>query len=202
MALRNIAESEPDVAFEQADLLAGCLRGDRAAQRAFYERYARFILRTARRLGTPDDEVEDVAQEVFSIAFRKLDEFRRGQLSTWLYRICRNRVQHRHRARLVRQAFARLFGWGGGWQTEGGSQERDTARGDAERRVAEILARMSAKKREVFVLFEIEGLPGEAIAERVGCPLDTVWSRLYHARREFGRIGRSRDLLERSRSGT
>jgi RNA polymerase sigma-70 factor, ECF subfamily len=202
MASRSIAASDDDVSLEQAELLASCLRGDATAQRRFYERYARFILRTARRLGTPSDEVEDVAQEVFTVAFRKLDEFRQGQLSTWLYRICSHRVQHRHRARRVRQAFARLFGRGGGWAAEAASQEREASRGEAERSVSEILARMSPKKREVFVLFEIEGLTGEAIAERVGCPLDTVWSRLYHARREFGRVGRALDVLERARSGT
>jgi RNA polymerase sigma-70 factor (ECF subfamily) len=191
---------DPDHPLEQADLVAGCLGGDRAAQRGFYERYARFVLRTARRLGTPPDEVEDVVQEVFSVAFRKLGEFKQGALSTWLYRICSNRVQHRHRARRIRDAFNRVFHRSVAWEAALEDPERGAARADAERMVSEILSRMSPKKREVFVLFEIEGLSGEAIAERVGCPLDTVWSRLYHARREFGRIGRARDALERVRS--
>jgi RNA polymerase sigma-70 factor, ECF subfamily len=201
MVPRSIAASDEDVSPGQAELLERCLGGDRSAQRSFYERYAHFILHTARRLGTPPDEIEDVAQEVFTVAFRKLGEFQDGQLSTWLYRICSNRVQHRHRARRLRHALSRLFGRSGGWAVEQESQEHEASRGDAERCVSEILTRMSAKKREVFVLFEIEGLSGEVIAERVGCPLDTVWSRLYHARREFGRIGRARDLLERARSG-
>ena len=75
-------------------------------------------------------------------------------------------------------------------------------RHEDERQFSEILARMAPKKREVLVLFEIEGLSGEAIAERVGCPLDTVWSRLYHARREFARLARSDAQRERVRSGT
>jgi DNA-directed RNA polymerase specialized sigma24 family protein len=37
----------------------------------------------------------------------------------------------------------------------------------------------------VFVLYELEGLSGEEIAAVVGAPLKTVWTRLYHARREF-----------------
>jgi RNA polymerase sigma-70 factor (ECF subfamily) len=192
----ELRASDPSLPLEQADLVAGCLSGDRTAQRGLYERYARFILRTARRLGTPSDEVEDVVQEVFSIAFRKLGEFRQGALSTWLYRICSNRVQHRHRARRIRDAFNRVFGRSAAWTLDPVDPERGATRADAERMVSEILARMSPKKREVFVLFEIEGLTGEAIAERVGCPLDTVWSRLYHARREFGRIGRARRALE------
>jgi RNA polymerase sigma-70 factor (ECF subfamily) len=204
MASRSVVAIDEGVSLEQADLLARCVRGDRAAQRGFYERYARFVLRTARRLGTPPEEIEDVAQEVFTVAFRKMDQFREGQLSTWLYRICCNRVQTHHRARRVRLAFARLFRIrsAGASVDDSGGQERELSRREAERQFSEILARMAPKKREVLILFEIEGLSGEAIADRVGCPLDTVWSRLFHARREFSRLARGRALRERARSGT
>ena len=49
---------------------------------------------------------------------------------------------------------------------------------------------MSPKKREVFALFELEGLSGDEIAERVDCPVDTVWTRLHHARKQFVKIAR------------
>jgi RNA polymerase sigma-70 factor (ECF subfamily) len=55
---------------------------------------------------------------------------------------------------------------------------------------------MAPKKREVFALFELEGLTGEEIAERVGCKVDTVWTRLWHARRDFERIARKRGWAE------
>jgi RNA polymerase sigma-70 factor, ECF subfamily len=201
MASRGVAAVEEGIPLEEADLLDRCRRGDAAAQRVFYDRHARFILRAARRLGTPPEEIEDVAQEVFTIAFRKLGQFQGGQVSTWLYRICSHRVQHHHSARRVRQALARLFG-ASAPRGDSGEQERATERRDAERRVSQILARMSPRKREVLVLFEFEGLPGEAIAERVECPLETVWTRLFHARREFARIGRAQALLEKARSGS
>ena len=35
------------------------------------------------------------------------------------------------------------------------------------------------------MLYELEGLSGEEIAQLVGCPLKTVWTRLFHARAEF-----------------
>ena len=37
----------------------------------------------------------------------------------------------------------------------------------------------------MFVLYELEGLQGEEIARALGCPLKTVWTRLFHARRAF-----------------
>jgi RNA polymerase sigma-70 factor, ECF subfamily len=178
------------------DLLARCRSGDAAAQRQLYERHIAFVVRMARRLGTPVDELEDVAQEVFSVAFRKLSHFQGGDLSNWIYRICQREVQHRHRARRFRQAFARIFG-AGPPPAELEGQERVATRHEAERRVGEILAAMNPKKREVFVLFEIEGLSGEAIAARIGCPLDTVWTRLFYGRREFTKIARGRDFLQR-----
>lgn len=60
---------------------------------------------------------------------------------------------------------------------------------------------MAPKKREVFALFELEGLSGEEIAERVGCPIDTVWTRLFHARKEFEKIARQRGVIDEGESG-
>ena len=47
---------------------------------------------------------------------------------------------------------------------------------------------------EVFALFELEGLTGEEIAERIGCKVDTVWTRLYYARKEFAKLAERRGL--------
>jgi RNA polymerase sigma-70 factor (ECF subfamily) len=47
---------------------------------------------------------------------------------------------------------------------------------------------MREKHRTAFVLFEIEGYTGEEIAELQGAPVATIFTRLYHARREFAAI--------------
>jgi RNA polymerase sigma-70 factor (ECF subfamily) len=44
----------------------------------------------------------------------------------------------------------------------------------------------------VLVLFEIEGLPIDEIARIVGCPENTVWSRLHHARAELTKMASKR----------
>ena len=44
---------------------------------------------------------------------------------------------------------------------------------------------MAEARRTAFVLFEIEGLSGDEIARIQSIPLNTVWTRLHHARREF-----------------
>jgi RNA polymerase sigma-70 factor (ECF subfamily) len=52
------------------------------------------------------------------------------------------------------------------------------------------LGRLSEKKRLVLVLFEIEELPVDEIAKIAGCPENTVWSRLHHARAELAERAR------------
>ena len=196
-ALPRDAPDPPDEAEET--LLARCRSGDQRAIRTLYDQYARPVMQWARRLGVAPDEVEDVTQEVFSTAFREIHRVQPGALSAWLFRLVSNRVHDRHRRRRVRETFARLFG-----PTEEAVATDDPERAlhqqDAETRVRGVLARMSQKKRDVFVLFELEGLPGDEIALKLGVPVATVWTRLHHARRDFARFARAADVLEDARS--
>lgn len=186
-----IAQPE-DIAGDCA-LVGRCRGGDASAWRALYEAHFEFVYRISRRLGAPDSELDDVVQETFLVAFRRLDQFQTGRLSTWLFRIASNVASARHRRRRVRDAFAALFG----------PREEPTVRGpdqdyearEAREQVSRVLSRMAPKKREVFALFELEGLSGEEVAERVGCKVDTVWTRLHYARRDFERIARKQGVL-------
>jgi RNA polymerase sigma-70 factor (ECF subfamily) len=181
---------------DELALVARCKTGDEAACRQLYLRHARSLTRYARRLGTPPSELPDVTQEVFTKAFRNLDRFHEGQLAHWLSRICTNVVTDHHRRRRVREAFGlRMIAP----TTEAAdSPEGAVVQRQAEQQVSDILARMRPKHREVFVLFELEGLSGEEIARRLGCPKATVRTRLFHARETFLRIGRQRGSIERN----
>jgi len=179
-------------------LLERCRLGDRAALRELYERNVHMVVGMARQLGVAASDIDDVAQEVFVAAFRDLGKVRPGLLRAWLFRLTSYRVNDRHRHRRVREAFARL--WRGTTESDPDGPEQALLRRDDARRVERILARMSRKKREVFALFELQELPGEEVAVLLGIPLDTVWSRLTHARREFTRIGRSLELFEQARA--
>ncbi len=176
-----------------ADLARAARGGDERAFRALYEAHFDYVYRTCRRLGLGEADAEDAAQEAFAIASRKLGDFREGRITTWLFRIAANVVSGRHRRRRVREALFSL--WGRPDDREALRPDAAYDRQEAARRVGEVLARMAPKKREVFALFELEGLSGEEIAERVGCPVDTVWTRLFHARKEFEKIARKRGLI-------
>ena len=62
-------------------------------------------------------------------------------------------------------------------------------------RVYRILDGLGEAYRTTFILFELEGLSGERVAEITGARLGTVWVRLTRARRAF--IERMRQLEER-----
>jgi RNA polymerase sigma-70 factor (ECF subfamily) len=193
-------QTSPEVDGDEELLLARCRLGDRAAIRLLYEQNARIVMARARRLGLPAEEVEDVSQEVFTAAFKELDKIEPGTLSTFLFRLTSNRVNDRFRRRRVRETFRRWFGASEPTEDPDGP-ERAAMRKDAERRVGRILARMSHKKRDVFALFEIEGASGEEIAAELQIPVDTVWTRLHHARIEFAKVARSLDLFEETQLG-
>jgi RNA polymerase sigma-70 factor (ECF subfamily) len=176
------------------ELVRAARAGDAAAFRALYEANFDFVFRTCRRLGLPDADAEDATQETFVVASRRLGDFESGKLSTWLYRIAANLVSARHRKRRLREALFSL--WGRGDDEVAPSPHGVVEARQAAARVGAVLARMSPKKREVFALYELEGLSGEQIAERVGCKIDTVWTRLWHARKEFEAIARKRGLYE------
>lgn len=190
---QTLGDVGPPEAAELA-LIRRCQGADETAWRALYERHYPFVYGVARRLGTPPAEADDVAQEVFMVVHQKLGRFRQGKLTTWLYRITANVASHRHRKRRAQRRVAE-------WRSKLGLSPPEcpeaaaVARGAA-RAVDHVLERMSPKRREVFALFELEGLSGEEIAERVGCPLGTVWSRLRLGREEFLRIARQLRVLE------
>ena len=132
----------------EASLLTRCRSGDNAAFRDLHRLHFAFVYRLARRLGTPESELDDICQEVFLVAFKKIAQFEEGELTSWLYRITSNLVTGRHRRRRVREGLFSL--WGRASRSSLHPTSSST-RNEPKRRWAGH-ERMSAKKREVFVL--------------------------------------------------
>jgi RNA polymerase sigma-70 factor (ECF subfamily) len=156
-----------------------------------YEENLRFVWRAARRLGIDPADTDDVVQEVFVVAHRKLPEFEgRAQIKTWLYKIAVGVVRHYFRTQRRKpgnrpaESPKELDTLGD--RRHGGPAEA-AERAEAVRILDGILARLDAEKREVFVLAEIEQLSSVEIAEVLGVNLNTIYSRLRTARQEFER---------------
>jgi RNA polymerase sigma-70 factor (ECF subfamily) len=161
---------------------------------AVYRAHAKTVSRWASRLLGPGGDCEDVVQEVFIVVRRKLQRFDgRAELTTWLYEITVRVVQEWRRRR-------RWWWWvtGRGPNPSRGRLQAPTPPGDdppdpvsrleeRERvlRLYRILEGLDEIYRTTFILFELEGLPGERIAEITGARPATVWVRLSRARRAF-----------------
>jgi len=167
------------------ELVEGCRRGEPQAQAALYRTYRSQILgHLYRLLGGPHD-LEDALQDTFVEAFRSIARFRgEAKLSTWLHGIAVHIALRRLRSR-GRQP--RESGVDESALTADALQARTVEARRQVARVFAILEHLPPKKRVVFVLHEIDGLPLTEIAAMVGAPQITVRTRLHYARREFFR---------------
>jgi RNA polymerase sigma-70 factor (ECF subfamily) len=171
------------------ELVARCRRGDSAAWRLLHDRYAPTVYRFLGALGIPPSEREDACQDVFVAVYRSLARFRgEARLSTWIYRIAaRGAGRSRQRRRLHGLLSSLLM-----------REPPPPPEADASERTArlqlldDLIGRLSEKKRLVLVLFEIEELGVDEIAKIAGCPENTVWSRLHHARAELTEMAKKR----------
>src|SRR5258708_6310421 len=74
------------------------------------------------------------------------------------------------------------------WSRAVGDPCAELEQRERQRALYRILARISEKRRTVFVLYEVEEYSGEEIASLLEIPLATVWTRLFHARKELARL--------------
>lgn len=83
---------------EDDDLVAGCTKGQRAMQRALYQKYAARMMAVSLRYCRCREDAEDVLQESFVKVFNNIDKFRQeSTLSYWIKRIVVNTALNYHR---------------------------------------------------------------------------------------------------------
>lgn len=177
------------------DLLERCRQGDKAAFRQLFLLHSPTVLRlVARMLGRRAD-IEDTVQEVFLQVYRSLKDFRGdAKFSTWLHRVTVNVVLMARRAAQSRPVFA-ASPPDEALKDEGLWPDEDAARRLRLQAFQRCIDRLPEKKRVVFILHELEGLPAAEIAEIVGAPVLTVRTRLFYARQELAELMRQEPTL-------
>ena len=154
---------------------------------ALYRAHGRTVLRWVMRLGGPRIDAEDVVQDVFLVAKRRLGAFDGpGKITTWLFRTTEKVVQTARRKQRLRRWLSRSPD-----PAAGGISLANPTPGDAlERRrdvesVYRVLDRLPARQRQVLILFELEELSTEEIGELIGAKAATVRVWLFRARARF-----------------
>jgi RNA polymerase sigma-70 factor (ECF subfamily) len=167
------------------ELLTAVANGNLEALGQLFDRHAQSVRRFIGRIGVGESDADDLVQATFLEVVRAASRFDpRFPARNWLLGIAHAMVR-RHR-RSLRRAAARLATAAGLTRSTPPPTPAEVFEGDdATRRLDHAFARLSAKKREVFVLVTLEGLSGEEAAGVLGIPINTIWTRLHHARSEL-----------------
>jgi len=164
-----------------------------------YRDHVEFTWRTARYLGIPAADAQDVVHEVFIIVQRRLADFdARRSARAWIAGITRRVVMHHKRthARTERRV-ARADHPADSTP----SPDDAVAHREAEAFLSEFLESLPESKREAFVLGELEQLTAAEIGEIVGENTNTVASRLRSARKAFQSSVDRLDAVRRREGG-
>ena len=160
-----------------------------------YDRYFREVLAYCLRRGQGDDAY-DAANEVFAIAWRRIEDVPRGDSARpWLF-VVTKRVLYRRRRGSRR--FRRLVERMGSLRPAGGPDPATVVVQRAEYDAVVVAAsRLSTQDREILNLAAWEGLPHREIAEVLGCSIDAVDQRLHRAKqrlaKQYASLGYDRD---------
>ncbi|MEO7272959.1 MAG: RNA polymerase sigma factor [Vicinamibacterales bacterium] len=168
---------------EDRALIDRCRQGDAAAFEQLYRAHAGKLFSLTCRMVGHTPEAEDLLQDIFLVAHRKLDSFRgESALGTWLYRLASNLCLDHLRSRAVRTSQVtdslddeepRI--------PDAGSRnlaERTVSKMDLERAIAQL----PVGCRTAFVLHDVEGLEHGEVAEVMGIAEGTSKSQVHKAR--------------------
>ncbi len=168
---------------QETQVIRQVLEGDIESFRFIVERYENSIVRMIRNIINNRESCEDIAQDVFFTAYRKLASFdpARSKFSTWLFTIARNKsVNALKKKRPLSMS-----------ELPQNSDRHNPSDELAEREFFDKLdagleALPSAQKR-AFVLAEFEKLSYEEIAQIEGVRTGTIKSRINRAKKKLAK---------------
>jgi RNA polymerase sigma factor (sigma-70 family) len=173
--------SLPTSTEDEAVLLHRVAQGDRHAFELFYRLYYRRLTRFLQQVMRRQHLVEEVVDDTMLVVWRKADGFNHAsRVSTWIFAIA-----YRKALKALKRAHRHgEIPWDG---EEGYAEgpESELIEREVQHRLRRALAALSAEHRAVVELTYYHGYAYREIAQIVGCPVDTVKTRMFHARRKL-----------------
>jgi len=167
----------------QLTALSSRAKPDAQRSEAFVREHYGFAWRVLRRAGLSPEDADDAAQRVFMIATERLADITSGSERAFLYRTAAHVASKAHRSHR-RRPDAPGFD-----ETVTASDVPSVDDLLDQRRARELLDRilseLAPELSTIFVLFDVEGLKKNEVAEALGIPAGTVASRLRRAREEI-----------------
>jgi len=162
-----------------AELVRRVRAGDMEAFEALYRQHAARIYTLACRIAGSPEDGEDLVQEIFLQAYRKLGTYKGDSaLGTWLYRLALNHCLDYVRGRPAKMK--KITDTLDGEHSYQPLARRETpeARLDLERAIE----RLPDGCREAFVLHDVEGLDHREVGDLLGIAEGTSKSQVFKAR--------------------
>ena len=149
-----------------------------------YDAYAADVTRWARRLAGPAADIEDLVHDVFVIALQRIHTFHGdAKVRTWLFRTTHHVVRNQNRRRFLRGLlFRRREDEMAAALSIPATPMQELERREEHERLYHALDRLPDRYRTAIILYDIDGLGGEEIAELTGVNVGTVWVRLHRGR--------------------
>jgi RNA polymerase sigma factor (sigma-70 family) len=161
----------------EKELIDGCAKGNRACQKALYERYCRKMMVFCQRYAKSTAEAEDILQEGFLKVFKSISQFRsEARLDTWMTRIMINTALNHQRQKLYMLPMLDV--------AEVHLPEKEEI-SLAEFHLSELVAMIQSLPdgcRIIFNLFAVEGYSHKEIGELLGVSEGTSKSQYNRAK--------------------
>ena len=167
--------------------------GDSLAFDELTKKYRQRLYSAVYNMVANREDAMDIVQDAFIKAFSSINSFRGGSaFYTWLYRIAINMAI----TFIKRNRLRRFFSFENANEEMAPSEildrltvncggERSTMLNELKEKLNEALQSLSIKHRTVVILYEIEGLSHQEIAEITGATPATVRTRLHYAKQQL-----------------
>jgi len=158
----------------EADIIKACLKSDRAAQKALYDRYKTRMYTLAYRITGNFEDANDVLQESFLLLFRKLHTFKgEAKLSSWIHTIIARAAIRKIKGKIYFEDIesadtSTIIDWGASIDID---------------YLEKAIANLPEGYRTIFTLYEIEGFKHREIAELIDISENTSKSQLFKAKK-------------------
>lgn len=174
-----------DAPWDERELVARCVKGERAAQRVFIERHKGFIFRIALKVTRNHHAAEDLSQEAFLKILDKLESFKgETPVETWLYRVTMNHCLD-HLRRVNARRTVDLDALTEGPVDQGVSPEGALLDTELAGAVGRALAELPPKFRLAYTLHHWEDLSYEDIARIEKTTVSAIKMRIARGREQL-----------------
>jgi len=172
-----------EISYNDEILISLAKQGNYKAYNILFARYSNKIHQIIYSHINDSANVNDLAQEVFLKVYRYLRYFKeKSQFSTWLYRIIQNTIKNHYRAVNLRLDSETEF-TDNHYQATYQSPENIVINMEFTEQIETAMSQLSKELRLCYGMHLFEGHTYEDIAKKMHCPIGTIRSRIFRARK-------------------